>query len=74
MKKATGISNVKVVLTNMCTGREKEITMPDDHLIVASALTFFARVEDISVQRVDIQILPVKSHASVSTLSITRDR
>jgi len=62
MKKAVGVSNVKVLLINTCTGREKEIVVLDDHLIVASALTFFARVEGISVRQVDIRILPIKSH------------
>jgi len=63
MKQQVGVSNVKVVLTNTCTGQEKVITILDDHYIVVLAVGYFARTESISVYQVDIQISSVPCHA-----------
>ncbi|MDH3695082.1 MAG: hypothetical protein OER96_10995 [Gammaproteobacteria bacterium] len=63
MNKQTSTNQVKVALTNMCTGQKKTLTMVDDYNAVRRALLWFARFEGISVQRVDIRLSPSQCYA-----------
>ncbi len=52
------VNNVKVTMINTCTDHEKVITVPNDHLVVAAALEFFARSERVSIREVELTIKP----------------
>ncbi|MDH3694507.1 MAG: hypothetical protein OER96_08070 [Gammaproteobacteria bacterium] len=63
MNKPTHVKQVKVALTNLCNGQTKTLTLADNYHAVRRALLWFARFEDISVQRVDIRLSPVQCYA-----------
>ena len=63
MNKQPHVKQVKVALTNLCNGQKKTLTLADDYNAVRRALLWFARFEDISVQRVDIRLSAVQCHA-----------
>jgi len=63
MNKQPNVKQVKVALTNLCNGQKKTLTLADDYNAVRRAVLWFARFEDISVQRVDIRLSPIPCYA-----------